>query len=72
MIGTAENRLVWYFFPRIENMIRKLLGKSFEKVSYINPTLGFQYAGDMEILPLVENKDWHKTFVIIGRKKNES
>lgn len=69
MIGTAENRLVWYFFPRIENMIRKMLGKSFEKVPYINPTLGFQYEGDMEILPMAEHKDWHKTFIIIGRKK---
>lgn len=67
-IGTLENRLTWYFFQRIENMIRKLIGREFKKEPFMNPYLGFQYEGDMEIKQLDRNQNWHKTFIIIGRK----
>jgi ubiquinone/menaquinone biosynthesis C-methylase UbiE len=69
LIGTQENRLVWYFFQRIENGIRKMIGRSFKKEPFMNPTLGFQYEGDMEIKPLSKNEKWHKTFILVGRKK---
>ncbi len=68
-IGTLENRLTWYFFPRIENMIRKAIGRMFKKEPFMHPYLKFQYEGDMEIKPLEYNQNWHKTFIIIGRKK---
>ena len=67
-LGTQENRLTWYFFQRIENSIRKMFGKTFKKEPFINPYLKFQYEGDMEIKSLNRNQDWHKTFIIIGRK----
>ncbi len=67
-LGTQESRLTWYFFQRIENSMRKLIGKSFKKQPFINPYLKFQYEGDMEIKKLDKNQNWHKTFIIIGRK----
>jgi 2-polyprenyl-3-methyl-5-hydroxy-6-metoxy-1,4-benzoquinol methylase len=69
LIGTMENRLVWYLFPRIENALRGLIGKKFKKEPFMNPTLGFQYEGDMEIQPVTRYQQWYKTFIIVGRKK---
>ena len=71
-INTQENRLTWYFFQRIENFIRKLIGKTFKKEPFMNPYLKFQYDGDMEIKLLDKNQNWHKTFIIIGRKNTSS
>ena len=71
-IGTLENRLTWYFFQRIENMFRKGIGRTFKKKPFMNPYLKFQYEGDMEIKLLDKNQDWHKTFIIVGRKKSVS
>jgi 2-polyprenyl-3-methyl-5-hydroxy-6-metoxy-1,4-benzoquinol methylase len=71
LIGTQENRLTWYFFQRVENMIRKLIGRTFKKEPFMNPYLGFQYEGDMEIKALNKHENWHKTFIIVGRKKSK-
>jgi hypothetical protein len=71
-IGTLENRLTWYFFQRIENTIRKLIGRQFRKEPFMNPYLKYQYEGDIEIKPLLRDEKWHKTFIIIGRKKQLS
>lgn len=68
-LGTMESRLTWYFFQRLENMVRKLIGRTFKKEPFMNPYLGYQYEGDMEIKQLSRNENWHKTFIIIGRKK---
>jgi hypothetical protein len=69
LIGTQESRLTWYFFQRIENTLRKLIGKSFKKEPFMNPYLRYQYEGDIEIKKLERNQKWHKTFIISGRKK---
>lgn len=72
LIGTLESRLTWYFFQRIENIARGVIGKKFKKEPFVNPYLGFQYEGDIEIKPLARDEKWHKTFIIVGRKKTTS
>ena len=71
-IGTMENRLTWYSFQRLENSIRKMIGRTFKKEPFMNPYLGFQYEGDIEIKELDKNQNWHKTFIIVGRKNQVS
>lgn len=70
LIGTMENRVVWYIFPRIENFIRGLVGKKFKKEPFMNPNLGFQYEGDMEIKAVDRYQKWYKTFIIVGKKSS--
>ncbi|MFN5459040.1 MAG: class I SAM-dependent methyltransferase [Bacteroidota bacterium] len=59
-----------YFFNRIENKIRKLLGKDFVYDPYIRKDLENMFEGDMEILPLKKGPlSWHKTFILTGIRK---
>ena len=70
MIAKVSGRSAAYAVNRIENELRKVIGKEFVYDAYLRPGLDNMFEGDMEILPLDRGpENWHKTFILFGLKK---
>jgi 2-polyprenyl-3-methyl-5-hydroxy-6-metoxy-1,4-benzoquinol methylase len=62
-----ESQTKAYLFSRFELKMRKLFRKPFQPTNFMHEHLADQFPGDMVIEPLVQERNWHKTFVIVGR-----
>lgn len=54
---------------RLERQLRKLVDRNFQPIPFIHEHLADLHAGDIEILPMGEAEQWHKTFIICGTVK---
>jgi 2-polyprenyl-3-methyl-5-hydroxy-6-metoxy-1,4-benzoquinol methylase len=69
LLAKVSGRASAYLINRIENKMRKAVGKEFVYENYIRPDLDALNEGDIEIKELKESpQEWHKTFIFVGKK----
>jgi 2-polyprenyl-3-methyl-5-hydroxy-6-metoxy-1,4-benzoquinol methylase len=55
---------------RLEIILRKILGRPFQPIPFFYNKCFNQRENDFVIEEISDGEDWHKTFILVGKKKN--